>query len=140
MKRYLFSLLALAFLPALLFANGDPVISYSALIRSCNPIPRKVTEVQVVREDLDINVSMPFTAVKVAYRLKNNSNKPIHVDYGFPVDFGGTAKGDYGFEGDDMTEDLHEVGVAERAIRSIRFQLDGAELPWLAADELYKTG
>ena len=87
MKRYLLPLLALAFLPSLLHANGDPVISYSARIRSCNPIPLKVTEVQVVREDLDINVALPFTTVRVAYRLKNNSKKAIHVDYGFPVDF-----------------------------------------------------
>ena len=140
MKKYFFLLLVFAFLPVLLHANGDPVISYSAWIRSCNPIPLKVTEVQVVREDLDINVGMPFTSVRVAYRLKNNSKKPIHVDYGFPVDFGGTAKGDYGFEGDDMTEDLHEVGVADRAVRSIKFQLDGAELPWTRSDEVVKTG
>ena len=73
MKRYLLPLLALVFLPALLHANGDPVISYSARVRSCNPIPLKVTEVQVVREDLDINVALPFTTVRVAYRLKNNS-------------------------------------------------------------------
>lgn len=140
MKKHLFSLLALAFLPALLLANGDPVISYSAWIRSCNPVPRKVTEVQVVREDLDINVGIPFTSVKVAYRLKNNSDKPIHVDYGFPVDFGGTAKGPYGFKDDDMTEDLYEVGVADRAVRGIKFRLDGAELPWTRADEVVKTG
>lgn len=140
MKKFFLSLLAVVFLPTLLLANGDPVISYSAWIRSCNPIPLKVTEVQVVREDLDINVGLPFTSVRVAYRLKNNSNKPIHVDYGFPVDFGGTAKGAYGFEGDDMTEDLHEVGVADRAIRGIKFQLDGTELSWTRSDEVVKTG
>ena len=53
--------------------------------------------------------------------------------------FGGTAKGAYGFEGDDMTEDLYEVGVADRAIRSIRFQLDGTELSWTRSDEVVKT-
>ena len=80
MKKLLFTFVALAFVPALLHANGDPVISYSAHIRSSNPIPLKVTEVQVVREDLEISVSIPYTAVRVAYRLKNNSRKPIHVD------------------------------------------------------------
>ena len=99
MKKYFFTLLVLSFLPALLHANGDPVISYSANIRSCNPIPLKVTEVQVVREDLDINIAIPYTTVRVAYRLKNNAKKPIHVDYGFPVDFSGKATGDYGFVG-----------------------------------------
>ena len=140
MKKYFFTLLVLAFLPALLFANGDPVISYSANIRSCNPIPLKVTEVQVVREDLDINVALPYATVRVAYRLKNNSREPIHVDYGFPVDFFGRAAGDYGFEGDDMSEDLYEVGVADRSVRSIKFLLDGKELPWTRSDEVVKTG
>ena len=140
MKKYFFTLLVLAFLPALLQANGDPVISYSANIRSCNPIPLKVTEVQVVREDLDINVALPYTTVRVAYRLKNNSKKPIHVDYGFPVDFSAKAGDDYGFEGDDMSESLYEVGVADRAVRKIKFLLDGKELPWTSADEVVKTG
>lgn len=140
MKKYLFPLMLLAFVPALLHANGDPVISYSAHIRSCNPVPLKVTDVQVVREDLEISVSIPYSAVRVAYRLKNNSNKPIHVDYGFPVDFSGQAAGDEGFIGDEMSEDLYETGVAGRAVRDIKFQLDGVELPWTRADEVAKTG
>ena len=140
MKKYFFLLFALAFLPVVLYANGDPVISYSANIRSCNPVPLKVTEVQVIREDLEISVSLPYSAVRVAYRLKNNSNKPIHVDYGFPVDFSGKADAPEGFEGDDMSEDLYETGIANRAVRGIKFQLDGAELPWTRADEVVKTG
>lgn len=140
MKKLLFTFLLLVSLPLLLHANGDPVISYSAGIRSCNPIPLKVTDVQVVREDLDINVALPYSTVRVAYRLKNNSGKPIHVDYGFPVDFTGKASGDYGFKGDDMTEDLYEVGVADRSVRAIKFRLDGKELPWTRSDEVVKTG
>lgn len=140
MKKYFFLLFALALLPVVSQANGDPVISYSANIRSCNPVPLKVTEVQVIREDLEISVSLPYSAVRVAYRLKNNSNKPIHVDYGFPVDFSGKADAPEGFEGDDMSEDLYETGIANRAVRGIKFQLDGAELPWTRADEVVKTG
>ena len=140
MKKLLLTLLAIAFAPALLHANGDPVISYSAHIRSCNPIPLKVTDVQVVREDLEISVSIPYSAVRVAYRLKNNSKGPIHVDYGFPIDFAGKADGPHGFVGDDMSEDLYEVGVADRAVRNIRFRLDGTELKWTRANEVAKTG
>jgi len=140
MKKILLSLLTLALLPAMAHANGDPVISYSASIRSCNPIPLKVTEVQVVREDLDISIAIPYSAVRVAYRLKNNSGKDIHVDYGFPVDFSGKADGPYGFDGNDMNESLQEVGVADRAVRNVRFRLDGAERPWTRADEVVKTG
>lgn len=140
MKKILFSLLAIALFPAMMHANGDPVISYSAGIRSCNPIPLKVTEVQVVREDLDVRVEIPYSTVRVSYRLKNASSKHIHVDYGFPVDFIGKADGPYGFEGDDMTEDLCEVGVADRAVSNIRFRLDGADLTWTRSDEVVKTG
>ena len=62
------------------------------------------------------------------------------MDYGFPVDFNGKADGPHGFEGDEMTEDLYEVGVADRAVRNIRFRLDGADLTWTRSDEVVKTG
>ena len=140
MKKILLTIMALAILPALVHANGDPVISYSAGIRSCNPIPLKVTEVQVVREDLVIDIDIPYSSVRVTYRLKNNSGKDIHVDYGFPVDFSGKAAGPYGFEGNDWNESLQEVGVADRAVRSVKFRLDGAERSWTRADEVVKTG
>ncbi len=138
MKRSLLCLLVLAICPCLLHANGDPVISYSANIRSCNPVPLKVSDVQVVREDLRIDVKLPYTSVKVAYRLKNSSAKPIHVDYGFPVDFDGRVNDAPGLTGDDMTESLTEVGVAGRAVRDVHFRLDGAELPWTRSDTVVK--
>lgn len=140
MKRFCLALLALAALPALLLANGDPVITYSANIRSCNPVPLKVSQVQVVREDLDVSIAVPYTSVQVAYRLKNNSNKPVHVDYGFPVDFSGSFDVPYGYTADDMTESLTECGIASRAVRGIRFRLDGTELPWTRSDEVVMTG
>lgn len=138
MKRSLLCLLALAICPALLLANGDPVISYSANIRSCNPVPLKVSEVQVVREDLRIDVKLPYTNVKVAYRLKNSSAAPIHVDYGFPVDFNGRANDAPGFSGDEWSESMSETGIAGRAVRDVHFRLDGAELPWTRSDTVVK--
>ena len=140
MKKLIISLLVISLLPTLVHANGDPVITYSAGIRSCNPIPLKVTEVQVAREDLTIDIAFPYTSVHVTYRLKNNSNKDIHVDYGFPVDFSGKADGPSGYVGNEWNESIHEVGVADRAVRSIKFRLDGAERPWTRADEVVKTG
>lgn len=135
MKRFLLSLLALAAFPALLHANGDPVISYSAAIRSSNPIPLKVTQVQVAREDLNIKVMLPYTEVSVVYRLRNASAEPIHVDYGFPVDFNGYIGQNEGFEESEYSESLFEKGVDRRAVRDIRFRLDGKELPWTHSDE-----
>ena len=64
MKKSFSILLALLALPCLLRANGDPVISYSAGIRSSNPIPMKVSEVQVVREDLNIKMGLPYADVQ----------------------------------------------------------------------------
>ena len=99
MKRSLLCLLVLAICPVLLHANGDPV-------------PPKVSDVQVVREDLRIDVKLPCTNVKVAYRLKDSSADPIHADYGFPVDFDGRMDDAPGFSGDEWSESLSEVGVA----------------------------
>ncbi|MBQ9661271.1 MAG: hypothetical protein IJV37_08470 [Bacteroidales bacterium] len=139
MKKYLFSLLALLALPLLLHANGDPVISYSAAIRSCNPVPLKVSDVQVVREDLNIKVKLPYTEVRVAYRLKNASAGPIHVDYGFPIDFDGDMADEAGFDKGGEYESLHERGLKGRAVRDVHFRLDGKELPWTRSDSIVKT-
>lgn len=138
MKRIILSLLVLAALPCLLHANGDPVISYSAGIRSSNPVPMKVSEVQVVREDLNIKMGLPYADVRVAYRLKNNSARDIHIDYGFPVDFSGRMDDPAGFEVGGEYESLHETGIAGRAVRGVHFRLDGRELEWTRSDEIVR--
>lgn len=138
MKKVLLTLLACLALPWLSMANGDPVISYSASIRSCNPVPLKVADVQVVREDLTIKVKLPYTEVKVAYRLKNASANPIHVDYGFPVDFDGRMDDAAGFEGNQWNESMDEAGIGHRAVRDVHFRLDGRELNWTNADSIVK--
>ena len=138
MKRFLISLLVLAICPALLFANGDPVISYSAWTRASNPIPMKVSEVQVVREDLNIKLMVPYTEVSVVYRLKNASAAPIHVDYGFPVDFSGRMDDPEGYESGGEYESLQEIGSGRRSVRDVHFRLDGRELDWTHADSIVK--
>ena len=136
MKRFLLFLLAFAAVPVLMHANGDPVISYSASIRSCNPVPMKVSEVQVVREDLNVKLMVPYTEVSVAYRLRNSSSGPIHVDYGFPIDFSGAFGQKEGFEDDEYTESLYERGIEKRAVRDVHFRLDGRELSWDRAQDV----
>ena len=140
MKRILLSLLGLILLPCLLFANGEPVIYYSANIHSANPVPLKVAEVQVVREDLNIRVKLPYTEVSVVYRLKNSSAEPIHVDYGFPVDFDGKVGDPYGFDEGGEYSSMSEHGIADKAVRDVHFRLDGKELPWTQADTWVKLG
>ena len=138
MKRVLFSLFVCLALPWLTRANGDPVISYSASIRSCNPVPLKVADVQVVREDLTIKMKLPYSEVKVAYRLRNASSQPIHVDYGFPVDFSDTMTNPASFKGSDWNDSLSETGIGARAVRDVHFRLDGRELDWTNADSIVK--
>ena len=138
MKRFFFVLLALAALPCLLRANGDPVISYSAWTRASNPVPMKVSAVQVVREDLNIKLMVPYTEVSVVYRLKNASASPIHVDYGFPVDFDGRMDEPEGYESGGEYESLAETGIGKRAVRDVHFRLDGRELDWTHADSIVK--
>lgn len=135
MKRILSLFLALA-ASVVAQANGDPVISYSAFIRSSNPVPLKVSEVRVVREDLNIKLGLPYTEVSVAYQLRNTTLKPIHVDYGFPIDFRGAFGQKEGFDGGEYGESLYEVGIENRAVRDIHFRLDGRELSWERADDV----
>ncbi len=138
MRKILVSLLVLLALPLLSRANGDPVIAYSAEIRSANPVPLKVADVQVVREDLNIKVLIPYTHVKVSYRLRNSSAGLIQVDYGFPVDFNGRIDDAPGFVGDEWGESINEVGIADRAVRNVHFRLDGTELKWTRSDEVLR--
>lgn len=134
-RRAIYLACILLALPSVARANGDPVISYSANIRSCNPVPLKVSEVQIVREDLNIKLMVPYTDVTVKYRLKNNSARSFSIDYGFPLDFTGKPGDPHDFKyGDDWSESRTERGIADKAVRDIRFFLDGRELAWTRAD------
>lgn len=128
----------LLLLPAVAFANGDPVLSYSASILSSNPVPLKVSEVQVAREDLFIKVKLPYSSVLVKYTLKNSSARDIHVDYGFPVDFMGSFDAPHGFVEDDWSESLEEDGIASFAVKDISFSLNGKSLPWKHSNTVIK--
>ena len=139
-KRSVVTLLLCCLLPCLLHANGDPVIEYSARVRSSNPVPLKMTDVQVVREDLRIEAGLPYSSIHVTYFLKNNSAEPVHVDYGFPVDFYGHPDDANRFDQDQFGESLYERGIGALAVRDIRFRLNGTELPWTRADEVIKDG
>ena len=109
MKRLLFVLIFAVALPLSASANGDPVIGFSSVTRSCNPIPRTIKDVAIVREKLVIQLGIPYTTVTVDYTLKNNSAKEIKdIDYGFPIDYVGSPKEKSGFVGDDWNESIYE--------------------------------
>ena len=72
-KYYLFLLLLL--LPVAVWANGDPVIRFSSVAKSGNPIPLQVSEARIVHEQLTFRPGIPYSTVEVKYTLQNQSDK-----------------------------------------------------------------
>ena len=140
MKKLIVPALVAALLaPVAAYANGDPVISYSAIIRSSNPVPLKVTEVQIVKESLDIKLGIPFASVEATYILRNNSSKDLHIDYGFPVDYTGRKGEKPYFYGDPWNESLYEGGLRSSEYPDVfYFSLDDKGLPKYTSDEVLK--
>ena len=54
-------------LPSLLWANGDPVASFSAMTLSRTPVAVHVPEVQLMQESLEITPMGTYTHVHVTY-------------------------------------------------------------------------
>ena len=73
-RRVVYILLAL-YLSLQVYANGDPVVTYSALVLTCTPEPRRIPEIQLVSENLTIEARCPMSHIRVKYVLKNNSDK-----------------------------------------------------------------
>lgn len=135
MRTRLFILLFLL-LPMLAAANGDPIVRFSSVTRSGNPIPLQVSDVKIVHEQLTFKPGIPYTVVEVRYTLQNQSDKAIKgLDYGFPIDFEGPADS-FTFRGDDYTESLYETGWRKEFLRDVAFFLDGKPLKWHSASEI----
>lgn len=136
MRTKILSFLFLMLSPIVLWANGDPVIRFSSVTKSGNPIPLRVSEVWIVHEQLTFRPGIPYSTVEVRYTLQNQSDKAIKdLDYGFPIDFEGPFDRPT-FEGDDITESLYERGWKDDYIRNVAFLLDGKPLDWHKADEI----
>lgn len=136
MKHSLFIILTLFCFGITAFANGDPVIRYSSVTRSGNPVPRTITEVEVVHESLIIRPRIPFSDIIVEYTLRNNSSRDIlDIDYGFPIDYEGT-KDHRDFYDDGISESIYEEGWWYKNLTNVSFSLNRKELPWHSADEV----
>ena len=132
--------IAALLVPQLSRANGDPVVSWSASIRACNPVPRQVSDVQIVKEDLQIDLGIPYATVTVRYRLRNKFPKAYHIDYGFPIDFDGRYYEDVSFEWtDDVGESLCETGLRKRDMpETAFFALNGKRLDSKKSSEILR--
>ena len=136
MRARLFILLLLVLFPVVARSNGDPVIRFSSVTRSGNPIPMKVADVRIVHEQLTFKPGIPYTIVEVRYTLQNRSDKAIKgLDYGFPIDFEGPADS-FTFRGNEITESLYETGWRKEFLQNIAFSLDGEPLAWHSASEI----
>ena len=118
------------------FANGDPVMRFSSITSSGNPVPRNIMEVEVVSEKLVITPGIPYSTVTVDYTLQNNSSKDFKkIDYGFPIDYYG-SKDKKGFDGYEYSESSFEIGWWDQNLKDVGFFLDGQELKWHNANEV----
>lgn len=136
MRKQLLLLLFAVAPPLSASANGDPVIGFSSVTRSCNPIPRTIKDVAIVKEKLVFRLGIPYTTVIVDYTLKNNSSKEIKdIDYGFPVDYVGTPKEKSGFVGDDWGESIYECGWWDGNVKDVQFFLNDSLLQWHSAHQ-----
>lgn len=136
-SNYWMMVILLIFIPyQTIKANGDPVIRFSSVNRVGNPTPRKITDIQILKERLLIQPRDTYTYVEVEYTLHNHSNKNYkRIDYGFPIDYTGEAEGS-DFKGDYISESLYEIGWKKEWIKDVRFSLDDKVLEWYPAHEV----
>lgn len=136
-SNYWVMVILLIFIPyQTIKANGDPVIRFSSVNRVGNPTPRKITDIQILKERLLIQPRGTYTYVEVEYTLHNHSNKNHkRIDYGFPIDYTGEAEGS-DFINDCIHESLYEIGWKKEWIKDVHFLLDGKPLKWHAAHEV----
>ena len=133
------AILAATLIPMTASANGDPVIEYSAVMRSANPVPMTISEISLVSEKLTITPGVPYTRVDVEYTLRNDSGKDFpKINYGFPIDYRG-GKDRVFFYDDGITECIYEAGWYDKNIKDIRFSLDGNALEWTSSDEVVQA-
>ncbi|MDO5443168.1 MAG: hypothetical protein Q4G10_05805 [Bacteroidia bacterium] len=116
-------------------ANGDPVITYSALTLSCTPQAIRIPEIKLVQENLEIQAFAKFAKVRVTYNLQNTSDKSFErIDYGFPVDWYGSGDVTISFK-DWYTESEQEYGWKDSYVQDVHFRIDGSELSWTCSKD-----
>ncbi|WP_155953032.1 hypothetical protein [Prevotella sp. HUN102] len=118
------------------FANGDPVMRYSAVCRVANPEPLTISDISIVKEIVNIKREGLYNCFDITYTLANKSEKDYPaIDYGFPIDYEESEYGRWGFDDSYMTESIFERGWNPRFIKDVSFQTNGNMLPFQNALE-----
>jgi hypothetical protein len=139
--KSLLSLVAFLALASSLFANGDPVATFSSLTLSRNPVGVHVPEVQLKDEHLTVTPIGRYTLVRVEYLLYNNSKKDfVNLPYGFPIDYYRQGSERWALT-DGISERVAEVGWRDDYVTEVVFTLNGIQLPFqISADSLLRAG
>ena len=107
-------------------ANGDPVLTRSAVTVSKTPVAIHVPEVQIVNEQLLFVPNGLYTEVTVRYLLHNHSKKSFSkLAYGFPIDYLAPSPNVWSYG-----ESTQELGWNDRYVKGVTFSLNGKELAW----------
>ena len=129
-RRIIYILIGLYF-SLQVYANGDPVVTYSALALTCTPEPRRIPEIQLISENLTIDAGCPMSHIRVKYVLKNNSDKRFErIDYGFPIDWFGRSDSARIEDATFHTMAQQEFGWRDDYVQSVSFHIDDKELSW----------
>ena len=127
MKRFLY-VLVVCLLPIVGKANGDPVAGYCALTLSKAPVPRAIPEIQIEREDLQVELLGGCSHIKVEYTLRNTSSKKFkNIHYGFPVDWEGEGAAHWVAD-DYYSESIHQKGWSEDYVKDFSFYMNDTQI------------
>ena len=119
------------------FANGDPIVSYSSILKTGNPIPRTIADIQLLKENVYIQPLGIYTRIEVTYLLYNHSNTNYNdINYGFPIDYEDDDKNI--FISDDFSESIYEIGWNKDNIKDMTFSVDGIALIIQGSSEVIK--
>ena len=133
MKRTLF-FLSVVWMSLSAMANGDPVAEYCALTLSRMPVARAIPEIQIEREDLQIEFRDAHSRIKVDYVLRNTSGRNFrNIRYGFPVDWEGDST--VHWTDDFFSEWAYQKGWSDDYVTDFSFSLNGKPLPAAMSDD-----
>lgn len=137
-KWFTVAALLMLVVPVSLYANGDPVAHHCALILSKSPVARRIPQIQIERENLEIHLDDGFSRVSVDYVLHNMSGEQFRdIRYGFPVDWEGDGPTHWDCE--LYFDDFHEKGWSDDYVTDFSFRLDSRQLvASCSADTLIK--
>jgi len=92
MKNTIFAIIVMMMIPTGIFTNGGPINERSTL-KVGDISLKKISQTQLLQENLYIKIIENKVSVKVFYNI-DNRGRSRKVHYGFPIDFASRGNGD----------------------------------------------